>query len=71
MTKTIKANRCPLCGREKKPTIKTSRSKSRVGTGVAASRKTFAAIADSVRAASSDDQTANDFAAAALKGRSP
>jgi len=36
MTKTNKAERCPVCGRKKKPTIKKSTFALRVGTRVGA-----------------------------------
>jgi hypothetical protein len=58
---------CPLCGRKKKPAPKTSRADVREGVSVLRAPRT--AVADSVVAESSNDQTANDFAAVLLKDR--
>jgi hypothetical protein len=66
--KEIKADRCPECGGEKKPSPK--KSTSRVVLGNALARKTPKLEADSDGAESSNDQTANDFAAVVLKSRS-
>jgi hypothetical protein len=67
MSKKNKTDRCPVCGNEKKPSPK--KSISRVGIGNTVARKTPDFIADGDGAESSNDQTANDFAAILLQGR--
>ena len=61
MNKENKADRCPVCGGGKKPSPK--KSTSRVVIANALIHKTPELIADSDAAESSNDQTANDFAA--------
>ncbi len=68
MKKENKADRCPVCGGERGPSPK--KSTSRVVVGNVLARKTPELVADSDGAESSDDQTANDFAAVLLKSRS-
>ena len=67
MSKKNKTDRCPVCGGEKKP--RSRKSISRVGIGNALARKTSDLITDGDGAESSNDQTADDFAAVLLKGR--
>lgn len=67
MSKKNKTDRCPVCGGEKKPSPR--KSISRVGIGNAPACKTPDLIADGDGAESSNEQTANDFAAVLLKGR--
>jgi hypothetical protein len=69
MKKENKADRCPECGGEKKPSPK--KSTSRVVIGNALGRKTPELIADSAGAESSNDQTANDFAAVLIRAFQP
>lgn len=67
MKKAYKSDPCPLCGGERKPAPKASRAALHA-SGVYKASKT---VGYSFGAESSDDQTANDFAAVLMKGRSP
>jgi hypothetical protein len=62
-----KSHLCPLCGSKRKPQTKSSRADARYKLPVVLKPPT--AVADSVVAESSDDKTANDFAALLLKTR--
>jgi hypothetical protein len=64
MKRENKAHLCPLCGGGKNPGTSTLRVGGRDGRSVL--RKPSATVADSVMAESSDDKTANDFAALLL-----
>ena len=60
-----KSHLCPLCGGKRKPGTDTAGTDARGGRS--ALRKPPTAIAHSVVAESSDDKTANDFAALLLR----
>ena len=60
MKKNKTLDLCPLCGGRRKPAMITSRADARPQLAVILRGST--AVADSVVAVSSDDQTANGFA---------
>ena len=67
MKKATQSAPCPLCGGERKPATKASRASVRRRAGVLLKPPTD--VADSVVAESSDDKTANDFAAVLVKAQ--
>ena len=69
MKKVNKSDLCPLCGGERKPVTKTSRAALHASAAIV--YKAPKTVASSFGSESSDDQTANDFAAALMKAQSP
>ena len=70
MTTRTKSDSCPLCGSQKKPKMaRMTRSQTKSSSGIAALFKPSREETELLPPESSDDRTANDFAARLLEAQ--
>jgi len=70
METRTKSNSCPLCGNQKKPKMtRMTRSQTKSSSGIAALFKSSRDRTELLPPESSDDRTANDFAALLLEAQ--